>query len=75
MGASGAETKDVLGKELHETWYRDWRYFVTDDTLASNLVDKEFRGLKLPKQVVDKIYYQNAVKWLGAFEENGSDRL
>lgn len=68
MGAEGSETKEALEKELHETWYRDWRYFVTEDTLTSNLVDESFRGLKLPKQVVNKIYYQNAKKWLDAFE-------
>lgn len=60
MGASGSDTRAALEKELHDTWYRDWRYFVTDDTLTSSLVDEAFRGLKLPKQVVDKIYYQNA---------------
>ena len=67
MGADGTESASDLEKELHDTWYRDWRYFVTDDTLTSNLVGQPFQGLKLPKAVVDKIYYQNAVKWLGAF--------
>lgn len=68
MGADGSETKVALEKELHETWYRDWRYFVTDATLTSDLVDHDFQGLKLPRQVVDKIYFQNAQKWLGAFD-------
>lgn len=68
MGASGNEDKAALVKEIHDTWYRDWRYFVTDDTLSSDLVDEEFQGLKLPKNVVDKIYRGNAQKWLGAFE-------
>jgi hypothetical protein len=26
-------------------------------------VDGEFKGLKLPKDVIEKIYYKNAVKW------------
>ena len=72
MGASGNEDKAALVKEIHDTWYRVWRYFVTDDTLSSDLVDEEFQGLKLPKNVVDKIYRGNAQKWLGAFE---SDRV
>jgi predicted TIM-barrel fold metal-dependent hydrolase len=75
MGASGTENKADMEKELHETWYRDWRYFVTDDTLSSNLVDETFRGLKLPRHVVDKIYYKNAVKWLNAFEKEGNGKL
>jgi predicted TIM-barrel fold metal-dependent hydrolase len=75
MGAGGTETKAALEKELHDTWYRDWKYFVTDDAMTSGLVDEEFQGLRLPKQVVDKIYYQNAVKWLGAFEGDAGDTL
>jgi hypothetical protein len=73
MGANGSEERAELAKELHDTWYRDWRYFVTDDTLRSNLVDEQYLGLKLPKGVVDKIYYQNAIKWLGAFGETQPD--
>lgn len=69
MGSSGDEKKEELSKEMHETWLRDWRFFVTDDTLTSNLVDESFQGLKLPQQVVDKIYYQNARKWFQAFDE------
>lgn len=72
MGAGDSDTKESLAKELHEVWYRDWRYFVTDDTLESNLVNQKFQGLKLPKDVVDKIYYQNAVKWMGAFKKDAN---
>jgi hypothetical protein len=31
--------------------------------MVSEEVNGEFQGLKLPKAVVDKIYYKNAVKW------------
>jgi hypothetical protein len=27
-------------------------------------VEGAFKGLKLPKQVIDKIYYKNAENWL-----------
>lgn len=70
MGASGGESSDALGQELRDTWMRDWQYFVTDDTLSSNLVKVSFQGIKLPREVVDKIYYKNAVKWLKAFEKS-----
>lgn len=69
MGASGDESDEGFAKGLHDTWMRDWQFFVTDDTLTSNLVEKPYQGLKLPKDVVDKIYYTNAVKWLGAFKD------
>ena len=41
----------------------DWKYFVTDETMSSSLFPGEFRGLKLPRDVIDKIYYSNAVEW------------
>lgn len=72
MGASGDESKESLAKELRDTWMRDWRYFVTADTLTSSLVNSPYQGLKLPREVVNKIYYSNAVKWLGAFEEEST---
>lgn len=50
-------------KNLHERWMADWKYFVTDDVLTSRDVNGEFRGLKLPKDVIDHIFYKNAVKW------------
>lgn len=48
---------------MHETWLRDWEYLTTNNTMTSNLIDGEFRGLQLPKSVVDKIYAGNAKKW------------
>ena len=72
MGASGRESKEELAKELRDTWLRDWQYFVTDDTLESTLVTNPYQGIKLPREVVDKIYYKNAVKWFGAFEDKGN---
>ena len=50
-------------KGLHTTWVNDWKYFVTDETLTSPHVNGEFKGLKLPKDVIDRIYRLNAKKW------------
>lgn len=69
MGARGGESKETLAKELHETWMRDWKFFVTDDSLNSSLVNVSYKGLKLPRQVVDKIYFKNAQRWLHVFED------
>ena len=60
-----------MQKEMHKMWLTDWRFFVTDELMASDLVNEEFRGLKLPKEAVDKIYFQNAKKWLKMFPSNG----
>jgi hypothetical protein len=50
-------------KDLHNTWINDWKYFVTDETLTSPHVNGDFQGLKLPKNVIDKIYRENAMRW------------
>lgn len=50
-------------QRAHETWIQDWKYFVTDDSLEVSEVNGSFRGLKLPKTVIDKIYGENAETW------------
>jgi predicted TIM-barrel fold metal-dependent hydrolase len=72
MGASETDTKESLAKELHDTWMRDWTFFVSDDSLTSSLVNEQYKGLKLPTQVVDKIFAGNAKKWFGAFQERNT---
>lgn len=54
---------DEVRENAHQTWMRDWQYLVTDDSLQNNLVNGKFKGLKLPKPIVDKIYYKNAGNW------------
>lgn len=48
---------------MHQTWLQDWKYFATDKTMTADEVEGEFQGLKLPRQVIDKIYRQNAIRW------------
>lgn len=50
-------------KRIHERRLRDLRYFVTDDEMNVPDFDEKFKALKLPKEVVDKIYRRNAEKW------------
>ncbi len=57
------QEKEPFQKRMHETWLKDWEYLVTDNTMTSSLIDGEFKGLKLPKEVVDKVYKLNAEKW------------
>ncbi len=47
-------------KHAHDLWRRDWLYFTSDGMMTSPSLAQEFKGLKLPKSVVDKIYYKNA---------------
>jgi predicted TIM-barrel fold metal-dependent hydrolase len=50
-------------KRIHERRISDWRYFVTDDDMNVSDFAEKLKGLKLPKDVIDKIYRKNAEKW------------
>lgn len=53
-----------MKKHVHAVWLRHWRFFTSADKMRVPKVDGEFQGLKLPREVVDKIYRKNAEKWL-----------
>ena len=48
--------------EAEATWRADWRWLVTDDRLRSPEFPGDFRGLALPRGVVDKIVRLNALR-------------
>jgi hypothetical protein len=63
VGYSGSSDPERFKKQMHETWLDDWKYFTSKDEMTSNKFRGKFTGLQLPKDVIDKIYSQNAVKW------------
>jgi len=46
-----------------EEWQSDWKYFSATDEMTSPNVEGSFRGLGLSKDVLKKIYHDNAMKW------------
>ncbi len=58
-------TPEQLYPGMDNNWKRDWQFFVTDDVMENNLIDTSFQGLKLPASVVDKVFYDNAIRWFG----------
>jgi|GEM_PF-2929617 len=51
-------------KSIHDRWLREWKFYVTDEKISlENFGTLE--GLKLPTEVVDKIYAKNAIRLLG----------
>ncbi|MEO6000433.1 MAG: amidohydrolase family protein [Chitinophagaceae bacterium] len=62
------ETKDIalMKKRSHDSRVRYWTFFV------SNERDSEFKGLHLPREVVDKIYRTNAEKWIPGTAKNNN---
>ena len=67
IGYGGKQEAEAFQTFAHETWMLDWKFFVTDEWMTSDRVNEQFQGLKLPKEVVDKIFYKNAIKWFKMF--------
>lgn len=59
------ETKNLSERNLnvHEGRIRDWKFFTTQATMQATGFEGEFKGLNLPREVVDKIYRKNADRW------------
>jgi predicted TIM-barrel fold metal-dependent hydrolase len=54
-------------ESAHKTWMHDWKFFTSDEKMTSDEFDGSFNGMKLPKKVIDNIYYRNAQQWLKVF--------
>lgn len=63
LQADPSESADEVKNSAHERWTKDWKYLTTKDSLESPFVNGKFKGLHLPKKVIDKIFYKNAEKW------------
>ena len=59
---------ESFNKRAHETWLTDWKFFATDEKMTVTAFEETFNGLKLPREVIDKIYRENAKRWLGIFK-------
>ena len=57
-----AADPDETKKESHNIRLRHWNFFTSDQTMQVPKVDGAFNGLKLPVEVVNKIYRSNAEK-------------
>jgi predicted TIM-barrel fold metal-dependent hydrolase len=56
-----ADTDETL-KDWTDTYVRDWRFFATDDKFE--VQGRPVQGLKLPPEVLRKIYRSNAQHWI-----------
>jgi predicted TIM-barrel fold metal-dependent hydrolase len=57
-GPQEAEAAEIAA--LHADWLQDWRFLVTSERMHSPDFAAGFRGLHLPRTVIDKIYHRNA---------------
>jgi hypothetical protein len=63
LSSSDNDARDKVSRWVHETWLDDWKYFTSKDKMTSDKFKGTFEGLQLPKDVVRKIYSENAVRW------------
>ena len=57
--------KEELPAFVSRIWKEDWLFLTSDKKLTSSYLEGAFKGLHLPRNVVDKIYYDNAVRYYG----------
>ena len=57
------ENESEAMNHAHSRWLNDWLYLATDQVMTTDEFEGEFRGLRLPREVIDKIYYHNAIRW------------
>ncbi len=56
----GSSKPEAMTAHIHDTWTTDWRYFTSDKEMTSEAFKGKFKALHLPKEVVNKIYSENA---------------
>jgi predicted TIM-barrel fold metal-dependent hydrolase len=60
LACQGPQEDSACAAQADETWRDDWRFLSSADSLRSAEFEAPFRGLALPRDVIDKIYSGNA---------------
>ncbi len=60
LATDGTENPEEVKAHLHEKWLQDWKYLATDSSMTVPQVNGTFRGLKLPADILEEVYYRNA---------------
>jgi hypothetical protein len=64
-GERDADAASGFEVEADEFWRSDWTYLATSDVQRVDAIRSDVKGLALPKAVIDKIYYGNAMRVFG----------
>ncbi|WDS37866.1 amidohydrolase family protein [Pseudoxanthomonas sp.] len=62
----------VFKAEAHAYWSSDWRYLATGQSQRIEMLKADVPGLALPREVIDKIYYRNAVREFGLKDQSAA---
>ena len=67
-GDRGEEDTKVFTTRAKEEWHNHWKFFTTDAPVTSWMIEGNVKGLKLPREVIEKIYYKNAERLFPEFK-------
>lgn len=65
QAATTSQQPAAVRAHAHEVWTRDWRFLTSADTMTAPQIDGTFQGLRLPREVIDKVYRFNSERWYG----------
>jgi predicted TIM-barrel fold metal-dependent hydrolase len=54
------DDQKVFKEVAHDKWLSDWKYLATNSEMTLPNIKGSFKGLVLPKEVIDKVYHANA---------------
>jgi len=60
--AQNPPATEDFAQEADTTWRSDWRYLATGDGQHVDAIKADVTGLALPRAVIDKLYYRNALR-------------
>jgi hypothetical protein len=69
QGVDAESNGTELNKSLHAVRLNDWAFLATGNEMTTSDFDQTFKGLNLPKQVIDKIYFDNAKNWFPGIQQ------
>lgn len=61
-GGQGSGLSETL-ERMEKTYMTDYRYFATGEEMSAPEVNGPFRGLALPRDVLQKVFRENARNW------------
>ena len=64
LSDNGTQDAEELQQHAHDVRLRHWKFFTSDELMEVPKVTGKFKGLHLPREVVQKIYRENAEKWI-----------
>jgi predicted TIM-barrel fold metal-dependent hydrolase len=61
---------ETVSKNLRQRWLDQWLFLATGSVISvEDLGGKQVKGLQLPREVIDKIYSKNAIRFFNLSQQ------